>query len=46
MSKNRGKRLGKKAIELLNEMMVKDEITALFVDVIPRTIGAIEFYRE
>lgn len=46
IEKYRGKGLGKKAMNILDDMMVKENITAIFVDVIPRNIGAIEFYRE
>ncbi|MGO1369194.1 GNAT family N-acetyltransferase [Senegalia sp. (in: firmicutes)] len=46
LKKYRKKGLGKKAMSLLDNMLINENVTALFVDVIPRNISAIEFYRE
>jgi len=46
LEKYRRKGLGRKAMNILDNRMIKENITALFVDVIPRNIDGIEFYRE
>lgn len=46
LEKFRGKGFGKSAMRSLDKMLINDNITALFVDVIPRNNYAIEFYQE
>ena len=42
----RSRGYGRQAMDLLDEILKGDSISALFVDVIPRNTSAIEFYRE
>lgn len=42
----RGKGIGKYAMQKLDELMIKKNVVAMFVDVIPRNTDAIKLYRE
>ncbi len=42
----RGKGIGKIAIKKLDELMIKKNVVAMFVDVIPRNTNAIKLYKE
>jgi len=42
----RGQGIGKKSMAVLDELMRGKQVTAMFVDVIPRNTSAIKLYRE
>lgn len=46
VEKYRGKGIGKYAMTKLDEIMTEKGIVSIFVDVIPRNISAMKFYRE
>lgn len=46
MEQYRGNGIGKFAIKKLDELMKKNSVVAMFVDVIPRNTNAIKFYKE
>ncbi|WIV11046.1 GNAT family N-acetyltransferase [Proteiniborus sp. MB09-C3] len=42
----RDKGIGKYAMQRLDELMIEKNVVAIFVDVVPRNIGAIKLYRD